>query len=90
MPEYSADLYERLRHVERALSVHEASCTEKNKNNDRWQRSTDHDIRTLVGAVTKLKLSDARKAGWMMGAAAVGGLVGTIVGPIIMYFLTGK
>lgn len=86
MPEFAADLSERLRHVEQAIRVHEAQCEERNKNLDRWTRNTDHNVKVVSSEVNKLKLSDARRMGYFAGAAAVGGLVGAIA-PHMVEFL---
>lgn len=66
----SAEIYERLRAVETAITTHSAECSIRNKQRERWEAEIDADVNSL-------KLDRAKAFGIAIAASTLASMLGT-------------
>lgn len=75
----SAEIYRRLAILESAIASHTGACTEMNRARDRFEAETKNDVTALRNEVVNLKGHNAWQTGYMAGAAALAGVLGTVL-----------
>ena len=78
----SAELEERLRAVETAVTAHVSECAIRNQEASEWRKKISDDVDSL-------RLEKAKIAGYLMGIAAAGSVVGAGGVQAIVHFFGG-
>lgn len=73
---HDSEVFRRLGAIEQWQAEHRGVCTERQVARAEWQRRTDADISVLQQDMVNLKVKLALIAG---GAAAGGGIIGTVI-----------
>lgn len=74
---------DRLRTVETQITSHIAACTERNRSSERWKDQTSAQIQTIEAQIASLLASRSQLIGIVVGASAVGSIVGGLLSALI-------